>query len=117
LSAFKEFAHIIDFNTGQDTLEIKISSALYDKINLANIFQGGSTSSADLAEALATGSANGVSLDTQITVAHTTAQYGTGVDSILQFMTSNGGSSVMTGSITMHNVNITDLNAHLQIVH
>lgn len=119
LLSFKEFDHLIDFNTGMDTLEIKISNALYTEISNAN-FPGIPPTNDQLVSALETGSANGTPLGTHINVTQTAAQYGSGVDSILQFVTG----TTVSGTITLHNVSIntlSDLNTpstnHLLITH
>lgn len=111
LSGWQNFSHLLDFNTANDTLTLKISELLNNTINDAfdhNPFPFPApeqATNAQLLEALSTGFADGHDLGTKINVVQTAAQYGTGHDSILQFMT--GGA--ITGSLTLHNVSITSI--------
>jgi len=122
LSSFKEFDHIIDFDNSADNLHINISTSLYDTIDHflnPSPLNVGTTTNAQLIDALATGSANGHALNTQINIVEVNAQFpvtNAPIDTILQFV--NQGN--ISGSITLHNVNLngslTNLN-NLLITH
>lgn len=115
LSSFKEFDHIIDFDNSADKLTINISTSLYDTIDHylhPSPLDLGTTSNADLINALSTGTANGNSLNTQISIVEINAQFpvtNAPIDTILQFV--NQGN--ISGSITLHNVNLNGSLANL----
>ncbi|MBX9805531.1 MAG: hypothetical protein K2Y18_07250 [Alphaproteobacteria bacterium] len=114
---FKEFNHIVDFDNAHDILRLVLPDNLYNVLSDDGTLNGNVT-----AAALQSGVGNHQT-SSHLQVAEVAAQFApthagpgmTAMDTVISFVT-NGAT---TGSITIHNMGITDLNQlqHLVVAH
>lgn len=114
-SSFQKFAHILDFTSTQDNLQLTLSQDLYKALS-----SDGKLTGTVSAASLQAGT-NGTSIHVvQVSAEYSPANGGSAtgdanVDSIIQFLNNNQ----LSGAVTLHNVAITDLSQlpHLVVAH